>query len=136
MFEAYNTTSTTYITNQPINFSTIRYEDCRVQLRNNNTIVINTPGRYYVSFHGVGASNTANGQFTVQLYNNGVAVPGIVTTISTVTAAEPETLAAATIVNVLPSCAAICNNASLQFIATSTDAGTLTSANVVIFRLK
>lgn len=136
MFEAYNTTSTIYTTNQPINFSTIRYEDCRVQLRNNNTIIINTPGRYYVSFHGVGASDTANGQFTVQLYNNGVAVPGIVTTISTSTATAPETLAAATIVNVLPSCAAICNNASLQFVATSTDAGTLTSANVVIFRLK
>ena len=136
MFEAYNTTSTTYITNQPINFSIIRYEDCRVQLRNNNTIVINTPGRYYVSFHGVGASDTANGQFTVQLYNNGVAVPGIVTTISTSAATAPETLAASTIVNVLPSCAAICNNASLQFIATSTDVGILTSANVVIFRLK
>lgn len=136
MFEAYNTTSTTYTTNQPINFSTIRYEDCRVQLRNNNTIVINTPGRYYVFFHGVGASDTANGQFTVQLYNNGVAVPGIVTTISTSTATEPETLAASTIVNVLPSCAAICNNTSLQFIVTSTNAGTLTSANVVIFRLK
>ena len=136
MFEAYNTTSTTYTTNQPINFSTIRYEDCRVQLRNNNTIVINTPGRYYVSFHGVGASDTANGQFTVQLYNNGVAVPGITTTISTNAATEPETLAASTIVNVLPSCAAVCNNASLQFVATSTDAGTLTSTNVVIFRLK
>ena len=136
MFEACNTTSTTSTTNQPINFSTIRYEDCRVQLRNNNTIIINTPGRYYVSFHGVGASDTANGQFTVQLYNNGVAVPGIVTTISTSVAIAPETLAAATIVNVLPSCTAICNNASLQFVATSTDAGTLTSANVVIFRLK
>lgn len=136
MFEAYNTTSTTYTTNQPIIFSTIRYEDCRVQLRNNNTIVINMPGRYYVSFHGVGASDTANGQFTVQLYNNGVAVPDIVTTISTSAATAPETLAAATIVNVLPSCAAICNNASLQFVVTSTDAGTLTSANVVIFRLK
>lgn len=136
MFEAYNITSTIYTTNQPIAFSTIRYEDCRVQLKNNNTIVINTPGRYYISFHGVGASDTANGQFTVQLYNNGVAVPGIITTISTVTATESETLAASTIVNVLPSCAAICNNASLQFIVTSTDAGTLTSANVVIFRLK
>ena len=136
MFEAYNITSTTYTTNQPIAFSTIRYEDCRVQLKNNNTILINTPGRYYVSFHGVGASDTANGQFTVQLYNNGVAVPGIITTISTVTVTEPETLAASTIVNVLPSCAAICNNASLQFVATSTDAGTLTSTNVVIFRLK
>ena len=136
MFEAYNTTSTTYPLHQPINFSTIRYEDCRVQLRNNNTIVINKKERYNVSIHRLGDSNTANGQFTVQLYNNGVAVPGIVTTISTNTAAEPETLAAATIVNVLPSCAAICNNASLQFIATSTDAGTLTSANVVIFRLK
>ena len=136
MFEAYNTTSTTYTTNQPINFPTIRYEDCRMQLRNNNTIVINTPGRYYISFHGVGASDTANGQFTVQLYDNGVAVPGIITTISTVTATEPETLAASTIVNVLPSCAAICNNASLQFVITSADAGTLTSANVVIFRLK
>lgn len=136
MFEAYNTTSTTYTTNQPINFSNIRYEDCRVQLRNNNTIVINTPGRYYVSFHGVGASDTANGQFTVQLYNNGVVVPGIVTTISTSAATAPETLAAATIVNVLPSCAAICNNASLQFVVTSTDAGALASANVVIFRLK
>lgn len=63
-------------------------------------------------------------------------MPRIVTTISTNATTAPETLAAATIVNVLPSCAAICNNASLQFVTTSTDAGTLTSTNVVIFRLK
>lgn len=136
MFEAYNATNTTYTTNQPINFTSIRYEDCRIDLNNSNTITINTPGRYYVVFHGVGASDTANSVFTVQLYNNGVPVPGITTTISTVSATEPETLSASTIVNVLPSCAAICNRTSLQFIVTSTEAGTLTSSNVVIFRLK
>lgn len=135
MFEAYNITNTTYTTNQPVAFTTTRYMDCRVRLNNNNTIHINTPGCYYVHFNAVGAASAANTEVTIQLYRNGVAVPGVVTTATTVAEANPQTLSMSTIVNVLPSCAAICNNANLQFVVTSAD-GIITTADVVIFRLK
>ena len=134
MFEAYNTTSTTYATNQPVVFSTTRYTDCRVRLNNNNTINISAPGCYYVQFNAVGAASTATSQITVQLYRNGAA-PGVVTSATTTASTDPETLTVSTIVNVLPSCAVINNSASLQFLITSTD-GVITSNNVVVFRLK
>lgn len=135
MFEAYNITSTTYATNQPVVFTTTRFMDCRVRLNNNNTINISTPGCYYISFNAVGAASAANTEVTIQLYRNGVAVPGVVTTATTVAEANPQTLSMSTIINVLPSCAAICNNANLQFVVTSAD-GIITTADVVIFRLK
>ncbi len=135
MFEAYNSTSTTYSQNQPVVFTTTRFMDCRIRLNNNNTININTPGCYYIQFNAVGAASTANSQVTVQLYRNGTAVPGIVTSATTTASTDPETLTVSTIVNVLPSCAVINNNASLQFLVTSTD-GVITSNNVVVFRLK
>lgn len=135
MFEAYNVTNTTYSQNQPVVFSTTRHTDCRVRLNNNNTINISAPGCYYVQFNAVGAASTATSQITVQLYRNGAAVPGVVTSATTTASTDPETLTVSTIVNVLPSCAVINNSASLQFLVTSTD-GVITSNNVVVFRLK
>lgn len=135
MFEAYNITSTSYVTNQPVVFTTTRYNDCRVRLNNNNTINISTPGCYYVDFHAVGVAVSATSQLTIQLYRNGVAVPGVVSTITTSASTSPDNLSMSTIINVLPSCAVINNNVSLQFVVTSTD-GVITAANVVVYRLK
>lgn len=136
MFEAYSTTTNTYELDDLVTFENIRYEDCRVRVTNGSTFTINTPGRYYVYFGGVGASGTAAGNFSVQLVLNGNDVAGVTSEITSTAADDPQTMSFSTIINVLPSNCFIDNTARLQVQVDSTDAGTLTSANIVIFRLK
>lgn len=136
MFEAYTTTPTVYETDAAIAFTDIRYRDCRVSTSTSSSFRIVTPGRYYVAFHGIGASNTAASPFTISLQVNNVEVPGATTTITSTAAEDEQTLSLATIVNVAPSCCYIDNETNLRLIATSTEPGTLSSGNIVIFRLK
>ena len=100
MFEAYTTTSTVYETDAAIAFTDIRYRDCRITTATPTSFRIVTPGRYYVEFHGVGASNTAASPFTVALYLNNVAVPGVETTITSTAVGDEQTLSLGTIINV------------------------------------
>lgn len=136
MFEAYTTTSAVYETDAAIAFTDIRYRDCRITTATPTSFRIVTPGRYYVEFHGVGASNTAASPFTVALYQNNVAVPGVETTITSTAAGDEQTLSFGTIINVAPSCCYIDNEVNLRLVVTSEEPGTLSSGNIVIFRLK
>jgi len=67
---------------------------------------------------------------------NGNDVAGVTSEITSTAADDPQTMSFSTIINVLPSNCFIDNTARLQVQVDSTDAGTLTSANIVIFRLK
>lgn len=136
MFEAYNSTTTNYELDGLVDFSNIRYGDCRVRVVNDSTFTISTPGRYYLHFGAVGSSTVAAGNFAVQLYNNNVAVEGIRSEITSTAAGDPQTLGFSTIVNVLPSNCYINNTVNLQVRVTSTDEGTIDNANLIIFRLK
>ena len=136
MFEAYTTTLTTYETDASIAFTDIRHRDCRISTATPTSVRIVTPGRYYVTFHGVGSSDTAASPFTIELYRNDVAVPGAITTITSSAAGDEQTLSLATIINVPPSCCYIDNEVSLRLVVTSEEPGTLSSGNIVIFRLK
>ena len=136
MFEAYTTTSAVYETDAAIAFTDIRYHDCRITTATPTSFRIVTPGRYYVEFHGVGASNTAASPFTVALYLNNVAVPGVETTITSTAAGDEQTLSLGTIINVAPSCCYVDNEVNLRLVVTSEEPGTLSSGNIVIFRLK
>lgn len=136
MFEAYTTTATAYETDAAIAFTDIRHRDCRISTASPTSIRIVTPGRYFVTFHGVGASDTAASPFTIELYRNDVAVPGVITTITSTAAGDEHTLSLATIINVPPSCCYIDNEVTLRLVVTSEEPGTLTSGNIVVFRLK
>lgn len=136
MFETYTAVSADYAQNDLVEFNNIRYADCRVRVTNGNTFTINTPGRYYVYFGGVGSSGTAASSFSVQLFNNDVAVPAVVSEITSTAADDPQTLSFSTIVNVLPSNCYIDNTVRLQVRVTSAEAGAIENANFVIFRLK
>ena len=136
MFEAYNIVATDYELNDLVEFNNVRYGDCRVRVTNGSTFTINTPGRYYVYFGGVGSSGTAASPFSVQLFNNDVAVPAVVSEITSTAADDPQTLSFSTIINVLPSNCYIDNTVRLQVRVTSAEAGTIENANFVIFRLK
>ena len=136
MFEAYTTVSTDYVLDDLVTFNNIRYSDCRVRVTNGSTFTINTPGRYYVFFGGVGSSDTAASPFAVQLFNNGVAIPAVRAEITSTAADDPQSMSFSTIINVMPSNCYVDNTVNLQVRVTSTDPGALVNANLVIFRLK
>ena len=136
MFEAYSTTTNAYVLDDLVTFENIRFEDCRVRVTNGSTFTINTPGRYYVYFGGVGSSDTAASPFAVQLFNNDVAIPAVRAEITSTVADDPQSMSFSTIINVMPSNCYIDNTVNLQVRVTSTDPGALANANLVIFRLK
>lgn len=136
MYQVYNKTSTEYAQNAPIVFSTTKFTDCRVMNASGTTFSIRAPGRYLVSFNGVGGSTQATSPFTVALYQNEVALPETTTTVYSTAANDVGALAFSTIVNVLPSCAAANNRVNLQVVATSVNSGTMANANLIIYRLK
>lgn len=136
MFEAYNAVETDYVLDDIVEFNNIRFRDCRVRVTNGSTMTINTPGRYYVHFGGVGSSATAASPFAVQLFVNDVAVPAVRSEITSTAVDDPQTLSFSTIVNVMPSSCYINNEVNLQVRVTSADPGTIYNANIVIFRLK
>lgn len=136
MYQAYSNTTTTYAQNAPLSFPTVKYSDCRVSATSGTTFRIAAPGRYLVSFNGVGGSTAATTPFTVQLYKDGVAQPETVSTVTSVAANDVGTLAFTTIVNILPSCNCINNAVNLQVVATNATSGTVSEANLVIYRIR
>ena len=119
MYQVYNKTSTEYAQNAPIVFNTNKFTDCRVTNTSGTTFSISAPGRYLVSFNGVGSSTQATSPFTVALYQNETLLPETTTSVYSSAANDIGTLAFTTIVN-----------------ATSTNSGTMTNANLVIYRLR
>lgn len=136
MYQAYNNTTATYAQNAPLSFPTVKYTDCRISATSGTTFRIATPGRYLVSFNGVGGSTGATTPFTVQLYKDGVAQPETVSTITSVAANDVGTLAFTTIINILPSCNCINNAVNLQVVATNATSGTVSEAILVIYRIR
>lgn len=136
MFEAYSAVAADYTLNDLVTFNNIKYDDCRVRVTNGSTFTIGTPGRYFVSFGGVGSSGTAASPFSVQLFINDIAVPAVISEITSTAADDTQTLSFSTIVNVMPSNCYINNTENLQVRVTSTEAGSIENANIVIFRLK
>lgn len=136
MFEAYTIANTTYELNDNVVFDSVRYSDCRVRTSNGSNFTIGAPGRYLIAFNGTGSSGTAASDFAVQLYNNGVAIPAVVSEITSTGADEPQSMSFTTIVNVMPSNCYVNNVANLQIRVISEVAGALENANLVIFRLK
>ena len=136
MFEAFSTAETEYVLDDFVTLEGIRYEDCRVRVTNGSTFTINTPGRYYIAFNAVGSSTVAASPFALQLVINGDDVPGVRSEITSTAADDPQDMSFSTIVNVMPSNCFINNTVRIQIQVDSEDPGTITSANLVIFRLK
>ena len=91
------------------------------------------PGYYYVTFNTT-FTTEVTGNATVELQNGGTLVPGATATETITTAGDVKSLAFATIIKVLPSCAAIDNTTTLTFVST-TLALDVTAANVNITKL-
>ena len=134
MISSYNTTSQAIATNGLLNFTTDRILTGCTATRDGQTFQLNKPGYYYVTFNAVAAATTTVGELTVELYNNGVAVPGAEASYTTTTAGDNANYAFSTIIRVPPSCCVVNNTARLTVVNTGVDA-TYTNVNINITKL-
>lgn len=98
------------------------------------SIILNEPGLYLINFDADGYATGGTGSFTVQLYNNSIAVPSAVSTSSSTSSTDAETIGFSTIIQVKPSCCAIDNTANLTFVNTGV-ASTYTTINANVIKL-
>lgn len=137
MISSYNISSQAVLANGTVSFSTDRILTGCTVTRNNSTFQLNKPGYYYITFNAVAAATTTVGELTVELYNNGVAVPGAQASVTTTTAGENSNFSFSTIVKVPAFCGCPCANnsvAKLTIINTGVDA-TFINANINITKL-
>lgn len=97
------------------------------------TVTLRKTGYYLVNFSGV-LSAASTGLVSTQLYNNGVAIPGALSSITIDTAGSLKNVSFSTIVRVLNSCACIDNTANLTVVNTGLEA-TYSDAEITIVRL-
>ena len=102
--------------------------------RNGQTFQLNKPGYYYVTFNAVAAATDTVGLLTMELYNNGVAVPGALASVTTTAAGAESNFAFSTIIRVPPSCCVVNNTAKLTVVNTGVDA-TYSNVNINITKL-
>jgi hypothetical protein len=134
MISSYNINTQAVTTDGLLTFTTDRILTGCTVTRNGNTFQLNKPGYYFVTFNAVAAATATLGELTVELYNNGVAVPGAEASTTTTVAGNNANYAFSTIIRVLPSCCAIDNTARLTIVNTGVD-GTYANVNVNITKL-
>lgn len=134
MISSYNITSQAVATNGLLTFTTDRILTGCTATRDGQTFQLNKPGYYYVTFNAVAAATTTVGELTVELYNNGVAVPGAEASYTTATAGDVFNYAFSTIIRVPPSCCMVDNTAKLTLVNTGVDA-TYSNVNINITKL-
>ena len=134
MISSYNITSQAVPTNGVLAFTTDRILTGCTATRNGASFQLNKPGYYYVTFNADAAATETLGVLSVELQNNGVAVPGAEASSTTTVAGNISNCAFSTIIRVLPSCCAIDNTASLTVVNTGIDA-TYSNVNINITKL-
>ena len=133
MISSYNITTQLVAVDGLLTFTTDRILTGCTVTRNGQTFQLNKPGYYYVTFNADTSTATVDA-ITVELQNNGVAVPGATATITPAVADDVMNLAFATIIKVPPSCCAIDNTANLTLVNTGV-AATFTNVNINITKL-
>ena len=133
MISSYNITTQLVAVDGLLTFTTDRILTGCTVTRNGQTFQQNKPGYYYVTFNTDASSATVDA-ITVELQNNGIAVPGATATITPAVANDVMNLAFATIIKVPPSCCAIDNTANLTLVNTGV-AATFTNVNINITKL-
>jgi hypothetical protein len=135
MISSYNATTQNVAVGAPYVFNTNRIvTGCTVgHTPGASTFTLTKPGYYYVTFNTTFTTATA-GNVVIELQNNGIAVPGANGAETITTAGDTKSISFATIMKVAPSCAMVCNIASLAFVVTGI-ALDATTANVNITKL-
>ena len=134
MLSSYNITSQAVATGDLLKFTTDRILTGCTATRDGQTFQLNKPGYYYVTFNAVAAATTTVGELTVELQNNGVAVPGAEASYTTTTAGDNSNYAFTTIIRVPPTCCPLATGTKLTVVNTGVDA-TYTNVNINITKL-
>jgi hypothetical protein len=134
MINSYTITSQPIAVDDTLNFNVSRIlTGCTVNhVDGSPSFTLTKPGYYYVTFNA-DVLGTAAGDVTAELINGSVAVPGATAT-TTIAVGETANIAFATIIRVLPSCAAI-DNTTILTVLNSGVAATYTNANINITKL-
>lgn len=134
MINSYTITNQSVAVDDTLNFNVTRIlTGCTVKhVDGSASFTLTKPGYYYVTFNA-DILGTAAGNVTAELINGSVAVPGATAT-TTIAIGETESIAFATIIRVLPSCAAIDNTTTLTILNTGVEV-TYTNANINITKL-
>lgn len=128
----YLPTAQTVATGQAIPF--IGMGNCCQQWAN-GSITITKPGRYFVQVSASGAATaTASTAQQIQLYVNGAATPGVLSSATSTGADDSVQLSFSAIVEVGRSCACVNNKKTLQVISTG-NAFLYSAAQVVITKV-
>ena len=135
MVNSYTNTSVAVSSNAAVPFVFNRYVvGCGTShTAGSPTVTLRKTGYYLVNFSGV-LSAASTGLVSTQLYNNGVAIPGALSSITIDTAGSLKNVSFSTIVRVLNSCACIDNTANLTVVNTGLEA-TYSDAEITIVRL-
>jgi hypothetical protein len=134
MINSYTITNQIVATDDTLNFNVTKVlTGCTVKhAEGSPSFTLTKPGYYYVTFNA-DVLGTAAGDVTAELINGSVAVPGATAT-TTIAVGDTASIAFATIVRVLPSCAAIDNTTTLTVLNSGVGA-TYTNANINITKL-
>ena len=133
MISSYNITTQNVAVDGLLTFTTDRILTGCTVTRNGPTFQLNKPGYYYVTFNANGSA-TSVADATIELQNNGIAVPGATATITPAAVGNTMNFAFATIIKVPPSCCAVDNTANLTLVNTGV-AAIFTNVNINITKL-
>lgn len=109
-----STASQTVATGNPVALqNNIFQSGCGItHIAGSTTIGLNRTGTYMIAVTATGDAGSGN-TFSLEIYNKGVAIPAAIATLT-----DSGTINITTLIQVLPSCCAIDNNASLTFVNT------------------
>lgn len=133
MISSYNITTQNVAVDGLLTFTTDRILTGCTVTRNGPTFQLNKPGYYYVTFNANGSATSVT-NVTIELQNNGIAVPGATATITPAAVGNTMNFAFAAIIKVPPSCCAVNNTANLTLVNTGA-AATFTNVNINITKL-
>ena len=133
MISSYNITTQNVAVDGLLTFTTDRILTGCTVTRNGPTFQLNKPGYYYVTFNSNGSA-TSVANVTIELQNNGIAVPGATATITPTAVGDTMNFAFATIIKVPPSCCSVDNTANLTLVNTGV-AAIFTNVNINITKL-
>lgn len=136
MINSYTSTMQAVSINIPLNFNTNKIKTGHTVTHSEGTptFSLNKPGFYFVTLNATGSTTTTTGNITLQMFQNGVAVPGATATETSTAITDINSMSFSTIVQVRPSCCAVDNQTSLTFVNTGV-AATYTNASVTITKL-
>lgn len=132
---AWNTTSQPLTANATAVLTNSKTTGCSIRFTSgSSSFLLLKPGLYYIDVTASGAQNGTVGNITLQLFSNGMPVPGASSTANSTTATDVEGLSFSKLIEVRPTCPVNSDPVSLTIVNTGVSA-TYSNINVNLFKL-